>query len=392
MNKYKILKTSMFNSLSIIIIALLFTGCNESNEDKPFIPDYEIVPSYTSADADEAFSSFNKHLFDPERKLYYRDTGKPAAVGAIWTQAIYWDMAMNAYKRTKSPEHLKLIEDIYEGCGRHYANYDWYNNPDVWFIYDDIMWWVISMARAYEVTGDQKYLDHSKSGFQRVWYGAPGIDTGSYDPVKGGMYWDWHEGRTGKMACINYPTVIAAMTLYNITKDADYLNKAKEIYQWSYDNLFDNRNGRVADSRHGSNTPDWNLQVYNQATCIGAGVMLYKATGEQKYLDDAVMTADYTQNTMSAPLMILPFKTGEEQGVYNAILAQYMIRLIEDGNKPEYLPWLRRSINYGWKNRDLVRGLTTKNYLVPVSSNEVVSCYDACSIVALMQVCPPESK
>lgn len=383
--------TGLFCSLAIVALSF-FTGCSEKNDDKPYVPNYDVVPQFTSADADTAYSAFNRYLFDPSRKLYYRDTGKPDAVGAIWTQAIYWDITMNAYKRTKSAQTRQMIEDIYTGCGAHYANYDWNTRPDVWFIYDDIMWWVISMARAYEVTGDQKYLDHSISGFHRVWYGAPGIDAGSYDPVDGGMFWDWHDAAKGKMACINYPTVIAAMTLYNITKDNDYLNKAKEIYQWAHDNLFDSRNGRVADSKHGSNSPDWTLHTYNQATCIGAAVMLYKATGEQHYLDDAVLTADYTKNTMSAPLSILPYENGEEQGVYNAILGQYMIRLIEDCNKPEYLPWLRRNINYGWKNRDVTRKLTTKNYIIPCPTNEAISVYDASSIVGLMQVCPPESK
>ncbi|SEM43736.1 Predicted alpha-1,6-mannanase, GH76 family [bacterium A37T11] len=360
-------------------LSLVLSHCNDS-----------IQPSITAADADKAFAAFNKQLFDPVRKLYYRDSDKPEAVGAIWTQAIYWDMAMNAYKRTKSEANKQLIEDIYEGCGKHYANYDWNSKPDVWFIYDDIMWWVIAMAHAYETTGERKYLDHSIAGFHRVWYGAPGIDQGSYDPKGGGMFWDWHEGRnTGKMSCINYPTVVAAATLYNITKDKDYLNKAKEIYQWSHDNLFDNRSGRVADSKHGSGNPDWGAHVYNQATCIGSAVLLYKATGQQAYLDDAVLAANYTMNTLSAPSSILPFEGGEEQGVYTAILAQYMIRLIEDGNKPEYLPWLRRNIACGWNNRDKARGLTTKNYQIKCPANEAISCYDASGIPALMQVITP---
>ncbi|TQM49228.1 glycosyl hydrolase family 76 [Arcticibacter tournemirensis] len=391
MNKYKNPMISFFYCLTVVVMSF-FSSCNEADDDKPYTPDYDVVPQYTAADVDTAFNAFNRHLFDPTRKLYYRDSGKPTAVGAIWTQAVYWDMAMNAYKRTKSPQHRQLIEDIYTGCGNYYANYDWNTKPQVWFIYDDIMWWVISMARAYEITGEQKYLDHSISGFHRVWYGAPGIDNGSYDAVNGGMLWDWHDAAKGKMSCINYPTVIAAMTLYNITKNADYLSKAKEIYQWSHDNLFDSRTGRVADSKHGGNSPNWTTHTYNQATCIGAAVMLYKETGEQRYLDDAVLTADYTKNTMSGKLQILPYEGGEEQGIYHAILGQYMIRLIEDCNKPEYLPWLRRSINYGWKNRDAVRKLTTKNFIAPTPSNEPISCYDASGVVALMQVCPPESK
>jgi len=379
--------TDLVKPLAIILFSLLTINCG-GEVDAPFIPTPPKVVSYTSKDATDAYNSFNKNLFDPVRQLYYRDSGKPANVGAIWTQAIYWDMAMNAYKRTKSAENLQQIEDIYQGCYRYYANYDWYNQPKVWFIYDDIMWWVISMARAYEITGDQKYLDHSISGFQRVWFGATGIDDGSYDAINGGMVWNWVKGDEGKMSCINYPTVIAAMTLFNITKDSAYLEKATKIYKWSHDNLFDNQKGRVADSRHGTSN-DWSLHTYNQATCIGAAVMLYKETNDQQYLNDAILTAEYTKNVMCDSNGILPYENGEEQGVYTAILAQYMIRLIEDGNKPDYLTWLRKNINTAWGNRDVARGLTTKNYNIACPTTNVISCYDASGIVALMQVCPP---
>ena len=63
--------------------------------------------------------------------------------------------------------------------------------------------------------------------------------------------------------------------------------------------------------------------------------------------------------------------------------------LIEDGNKPEYLTWLRKNINTAWGNRDVARGLTTKNYKIACPTTGVISCYDASGIVALMQVIPP---
>src|SRR3546814_12719737 len=77
---------------------------------------------------------------------------------------------------------------------------------------------------------------------------------------------------------------------------------------------------------------------------------------------------------------ILPYGRGEEQGIYTAIFAQYIVRLIQDGGKTEYLPWLRKNINKGWQNRDKIRGLTGKNYRRQLTSAEAVSCYDASGI------------
>ena len=353
---------------------------------------------YTDADIDEAYDAFNRHLLHPTRQLYMRDTEASHEVGAIWTQAIYWDMAMNAYRRSGSEVHRQLIGDIFKGNDAHYAQFDW-DNGKVWFIYDDIMWWIISLGRAYNLTQEPRYLALAESGFERVWSGSPVVkDGGSYDPVDGGMYWQWDQRNPpaskkggGKMACINYPTVIAAMALYEATGKESYLARAKEIYAWASDNLFNRSTGAVADSKHGKGEPHWKTHVYNQATCIGAAVALYQQSGEQRYLDEAILAADYVKNQMSDAEGILPFRDGEEQGVYSAIFAQYIVELAVDGDPQGYLPWLRKNIDRGWANRDRARGLVGKDYNRQTSGTAPVSCYDASGIPALMLICPPEN-
>jgi hypothetical protein len=201
------------------------------------------------------------------------------------------------------------------------------------------------------------------------------------------MYWNWTDGDNGKMACINYPTVIAAMTLYNSTKNEDYLHKAKEIYAWAKINLFDVKQGRVADSNHGGG-PAWKMHTYNQATCIGAAVMLYKETGDREYLEEAVITANYLKNQMSTN-GLLPFETGIEQGIYNAIFAQYIIRLIEDGEQYQYLPWLHYNIDNGWGYRNRSFNIAGMDYSKQASSPDNIESYEASGIPALMQVIPP---
>jgi DUF1680 family protein len=128
------------------------------------------------------------------------------------------------------------------------------------------------------------------------------------------------------------------------------------------------------------------MHVYNQATCIGAAVMLYKATGNRMYLNDAVLAADYTKSMSGNDF--LHFENGIEQGIYHAIFAQYIIRLIEDGGQHQYLPWLRANINTGWKNRLKENNITYKDYARPAPDNEKIESYDASGIPALMQVIP----
>lgn len=315
-------------------------------------------------------------------KLYAINSDKTGRA-AIWTQAIYWDMVMNAYKRTKDTKYLHLINEIYQGGYEQYTAYDWTDTYE-WFIYDDMMWWIISLARAYEITGDGKYLADAATGFFYVWQEA-------YDKERGGLWWNFiHDA---KMACINYPTVIAAMTLYNVTQDKKYLDKAKDVYAWSKDVLFDKIEGKVADNMRynhlyrNSTEVAWTTQLYNQGTFIGSATMLYKATGETGYLQDAVLAADYVQQYMCYADGILEFKNGIEQGIYTAIFAQYIALLIQEGKQSQYQDWLSHNINMAWNNRDKKRNLTFKDAVNPCPEG-VLEVYDASGCPALMQLIP----
>ena len=389
--------------------------------------------AYTNEDVWAAYEGFNNTLLDSNKYIYKTNSSYPSAVdrgngaAAIWCQPIYWDMAMNAYKRAKAEgdtqkeqKFKQLCDDLFAGNKAHYANFDFDDNNENtgWFIYDDIMWWTVTLARAYELFGVEEYLSLSEESFGRVWYGSEKVgDTGSYaDPEKGlggGKFWQWqpiknpnpNEADHGKMACINFPTVVAALTLYNNvptgrTESTDshpsyqtkeqYLAKGKEIYAWAVENLVDVTTGQVADSRHGNGNPAWKDHVYNQASYIGASVLLYKATGEKQYLDNAVMAADYTMNTISGTFDLLPFETGAEQGIYTAVFAQYIAMLVYDCDQTQYIPFVKRNINYGWANRDKTRDICGGDYTKLQVEGDAVESYSASGIPALMLLFPTD--
>ncbi len=337
--------------------------------------------SYTQADATAALEAFNKYFYSDEAKLYY-ETTEQKELGSIWTQAIFWDIIIDAYERTDDQKYEQMMRDIYKGGFNEYAGYNW-ENKEEWFIYDDIMWWVIALARAHQITENETYLEQSISGFDRVW-------RDSHDPEAGGMYWNFDH--SGKNACINYPTVIAAMRLYHITGKEKYLDKAKEIYSWARENLFQESTGRVADHKVGDGRPGYEDYTYNQGTAIGAAVMLYKQTGEQFYLDDAIAAADYTKNEMSNSQGILPAEGDwNEQGVLKAIFVRYMDMLIEDAGQDQYLSWLQKNASTAWKNRDKNRTLMYRDYDIPCPTGDIQS-FEASSAVGFMQVLPPPAE
>lgn len=383
--------------------------------------------AYTNEDVWAAYEGFNNTLLDSNKYIYKTNSSYPSAVdrgngaAAIWCQPIYWDMAMNAYKLAKAQKDRKktsyyktLCEKIFAGNKAQYCQFDFDDNNENtgWFIYDDIMWWTISLARGYELFGVDEYLKLSEASFKRVWYGSEKVgDTGSYDKENGGMFWQWQPIQNpkpnkfgdGKMACINFPTVVAALTLYNNVPEnrkestdkrpdyqtkAQYLAKGKEIYEWGVENLLDKATGKIADSRHGNGNPAWKAHVYNQATFIGASILLYKATGEKCYLDNAILAADYTVKDMSAEHKVLPFEGGIEQGIYTAIFAEYMAWLVYDCGQTQYLPFLKRTIKAGWANRDKTRNVCGGEYYKKLPEGAEIDSYSASGIPALMLLFP----
>ena len=407
------------------------------------------APDVTLNDVWTAYDSFNNVYLDTNKYIYKNTDRDRAAEGrdrgaaAIWCQPMFVDMAINATAlaresgdKKRAKKYSDLTTRLIDGNIAHYLNFD-FDNCDLnrgWFIYDDIQRWTITMARAYLATGNEKYRDLAERSFARVWYGSPRVgDTGSYaDPAKGlggGMFWQWqpidkplpNEAGHGKMSCINFPTVVAAMLLYEAApadRTADpapekwsnaygdftrpryetkerYLEMAKEIYDWSVKNLADHASpGKIFDSRHGDGAGGHPL-IYNQGTFIGASALLYLATADKEYLRHAIEGADYSISHMSAEHNLLPWAHNHrnpydqgslEQGIYPAIWGEYMKILIDRCGQTQYRPFLLHNISEGWKNRDRSRNICDGESWKPTTGDPMIGSYAASSVPALMLV------
>ena len=401
----------------------------------------------------EAYDSFNRAYLDSAKYIYKNTNLDSAATdrwngaAAIWCQPMYLDMAMNASTlaekngdKERAAQYRDLAQKILDGNIKQYSNFDFDNSNTTtgWFVYDDIQWWTITLSRAAQFFNDDKYRDLAEKSFARVWYGSPRVgDTGSYaDPAKGlggGMFWEWqplenpnaNQPGNGKMSCINFPTVVAAMMLYNLAPEsrvADpapetwtnaygdftrpkyetkqrYLDMAKEIYDWSIMNLADSVTGMIHDNRHGENVSGHPL-IYNQGTFIGASMLLYKATGDRRYLDLARKGADYSIDVMSSEHGYLPWAHNHrnpydqgslEQGVYPAIWVQYMRMLADEPDSEKYTSFIKKNIDEGWKNHDVATGICDGEAWNVTPTDTIIGSYAASSTPALMLLFPSDN-
>ncbi len=153
--------------------------------------------------------------------------------------------------------------------------------------FDDNAWVTLDLLHAFQETGDEAYLTTAQDEFAFL---ESGWSTTASEPCPGGIFWiDSSTGRS-RNTVSNAPSAEAATELYQLTGDSTYLTWAEKIYQWVRGCLL-STGGMYYDHVEPSGTVTKTRWSYNQGTMIGAGVLLYQATGEVSYLDEALQTA-----------------------------------------------------------------------------------------------------
>lgn len=151
---------------------------------------------------------------------------------------------------------------------------------------DDTEWWGLAWIDAYDLTHDQKYLAEAETIANYV--------GGYWDTTTcGGGVW-WNAEKTYKNSITNGLYVRLVASLHNrIPGDTAWLAKTTESWNWFVSSGLINGDGLVNDGLTDScqNNGD-TVWTYNQGLAIGAGVEVYRATGDQSALTEAEHLAD----------------------------------------------------------------------------------------------------
>jgi predicted alpha-1,6-mannanase (GH76 family) len=309
--------------------------------------------------------------------FYVKDEKGGYIVGEdFWQQAEIFEIIIDAYEQTGDQKYLQVIEDIYQGFISNHGE-DWSYNE----FNDDIMWMTIACARTYAITKDVNYLQQAEKHFNLVFDRAWSEDLG------GGLFWRI-ENKT-KNSCINCPAVIAACLLGELTDNKDYMDKALMIYKWEKDNLF-GETGAVFDAydlEKGIN--NW-CSTYNQGTFIGAAMKLYQYTGDEAYLQDAKLAADYTVNTMFSNQVMNTEGDGNDLPGFKGILARWLGKLIRECDQEQYVEWFNKNAVTSWNNRNSKGIMWT--LLNQKTEDTFHSAWGCSSAVSVLINCPKENE
>ncbi|GAA4335719.1 hypothetical protein GCM10023149_43870 [Mucilaginibacter gynuensis] len=272
-------------------------------------------PSKWNTYAEKGQEALETYFYDPTGK-YYKTTQTDFGFN-YWWNAHALGVKVDAYNRTNDPKYLTQMKNVLQGS--YNKNGNKFKND----FYDDMEWWAISCLRAYDATKDITY----KNAAVELWgY----IKTGWTDKNHGGIMWNINTP-DGKNACSNGPAAIIAARLYQLDKNPDDLAWAKKIYEWEKQYLVDAATGLVWDA-YGNYDNGWRF-TYNQGTYIGAAVELYAITKEAKYLNDAKQTTNsiLTDSFFNSQGILIGNGTGDG-GLFKGILIRYMVQLILKGD------------------------------------------------------------
>jgi predicted alpha-1,6-mannanase (GH76 family) len=356
----------MKHSFLILLLSITFASCLKEPVDDGPGPGAGKAPYQFNwpAIADSAQASLGNFYNAGEK--YFNSNNAGNLTFNYWPNAHALDVLIDGYVRSNNDAIKTRMSELLDGMkaknGNTYINH----------FYDDMEWMTLACLRAYEATQDDRY----KTTAQLLWNDIKG---GWDDTWGGGIHWNKDKARNYKNTPANAPAAIIAARMYQVSHDAADLEWAKKIYQWQKTTLVDPATGLVWDglNREGNGAIDKNWKfTYNQGVFIGAAVELYKLTGEQAYISDALKTAnnalagDFTQNN------ILKSEGGGDGGLFKGILVRYLTLLVTDGDinstdKTKFVNFLKLNAETLW-----LQGTTRPQVLFNTSWNSIATTTD----------------
>lgn len=154
--------------------------------------------------------------------------------------------------------------------------------------YDDNEWVGLAAMQRWLVFRDAASLDRARRIFDLL---RSAWDDDSTHPSPGGLFWTQAPGNHDRNTVSNMPAAELGVRLFEATGDRAYLADALRYYAWT-NRALQRPDGLYLDHLDLHGKIDSRIFTYNQGVPIGVNVLLYKATGEARYLAEARRVAD----------------------------------------------------------------------------------------------------
>jgi predicted alpha-1,6-mannanase (GH76 family) len=265
--------------------------------------------------------------------------------GEAWQPALAIEAVLSSFERSRDVRALNVVE-------KSFARYRGRRSR----FFDDLGWYVNVWLRAYDATGDPKYLTEAQSVFVAM--------TEGWDGRCGGGLW-WNEDRTYKNAITNELFLLAAARLHRRTGLPGYRDWAQRTWTWFDGAGLVNSAGLVNDGLdgdcHNNGQTTW---TYNQGVLLGGLIELWRITKDGALLATAHRIADATIATLTGDSVLRdptgPAAAHADTHLFKGILAQHLARLyrVDPQARPGYAEFLTANADAAWTlARDPARGV-----------------------------------
>ncbi|GAB3608320.1 hypothetical protein GCM10027414_04450 [Humibacter ginsengiterrae] len=218
---------------------------------------------------------------------------------------------------------------------------------------DDSEWWGLTWVQAYDVTGDQKYLDMAET---IATYASGFWDTSTC----GGGVW-WNASKTYKNSVTSGLFIRLTAELHNrIPHDTQWLNRAETAWNWfTGSGLIDSsglvNDGLTSDCQNNGQT----VWSYNQGLAIGGGLELYRATHDSgimttvRRLADAAISSPQlvTDGVLTESCDAADATCDDNAKQFKGIFMRYMMDLADTTHDPRYTGFVSQQAASVW-NQD----------------------------------------
>lgn len=306
---------------------------------------------------------------NPNQKITYLADGTQQngtlKASFLWPYSGMMSGCVALYKATGNKKYKKILEKrILPGMEQYWDNsrlpacYQSYPTKygQHGRYYDDNIWIALDYCDYYQLTHKPASLEKAVALYQYIY-------SGWSDEIGGGIFW-CEQQKEAKHTCYNAPSTVLGVKLYRLTKDAKYLEKAKETYAWTKKHLCDPTDHLYWDNINLKGKVSKEKYAYNSGQMIQAGVLLYEETGDEQYLHDAQQTAAGTDAFFrtKADKKDPTVKVHKDMAWFNVILFRGLKALYKIDKNPAYVNAMVENALHAWENYRDENGLLGRDW------------------------------
>lgn len=334
-----------------------------------------------------------KAAIDAMNSHYYNSTdGRWGTEAAWWLSGIAMQTIIDYMQLTGSLEYIGYVWNTIE----HQRDpLDWWPEGGGWFradSTDDTGWWALALVSLFDLTGSFLCLEIARLDEAYMY------DYWVEETCGGGLIWNIPQLEY-KNAIGNEQYIRLAAALHNrIPGDEEYLRKAVQAWEWFRDSGMINSDSLVNDglteeaggrcTNNGQTT--W---TYNQGVILGGLTELYRATGDDGYLETARGIADAVLASEElSPGGILTEPCDAEEGCYydqeafKGIFARYLADLDGELEGRPYSGYLAKNAASAWKHARSDEDMYSVDWAKPFDGATIGSQSSAASLLLRVQL------